>query len=53
MVWGYFVGNELVGPLVFIDENINAGVYIAVLEQNFLEYIEELIAEGLQGIVFQ
>jgi transposase len=52
MVWGCFVDNKL-GPLVFIDENINAGVYMAVLEQNFLEYVEELTAEGLQGIVFQ
>src|SRR5204863_8609960 len=26
MVWGCFAGNKL-GPLVFIDENINAGVY--------------------------
>jgi transposase len=52
MVWGCFAGDKL-GPLVFIDENINAAVYTAVLDQNLLEYIDKLTTEGLQGIVFQ
>lgn len=52
MVWGCFAGNKL-GPLVFIDENINASVYSTVLEQNLLGYIDALTVEGLQDIVFQ
>ena len=52
MVWGCFMGNKL-GPLVFIDENINKDVYIAVLEQNLLDYVDVLREEGHQGIVFQ
>ena len=46
------MGNKL-DPLVFIDENINKDVYIAVLEQNLLDYVDALTKEGFQGIVFQ
>ena len=52
MVWGCFMGNKL-GPLVFIDESINAGMYDVMLEQNLLGYIDTLITEGQQDIVFQ
>ena len=41
------------GPLIFIDENINKDVYIMILEQNLLEYVDVLTVEGLQDIVFQ
>ena len=35
------------------DENINKDVYITVLEQNLLDYVDVLTEEGFQGIVFQ
>jgi hypothetical protein len=41
------------GPPVFIDENMDKDVYIAVLVQNLLGYVDVLRGEGLQGIVFQ
>ena len=41
------------GSLIFIDENINKDVYIMILEQNLLEYVDVLTVEGLQDIVFQ
>ena len=45
------MGNKL-GPLVFIDTKIKKDVY-TVLEQNLLGYIDVLIVEGLQDILFQ
>ena len=52
MIWGCFAGNKL-GPIVFIDENIKKDVYINVLKQYLLGYIDVLTVERLQGIVFQ
>ena len=46
------MGNKL-SPLVFIDENINKDMYIDMLKQNLLGFIDVLIEEGFQGIVFQ
>ena len=40
-------------PLVFIDAKNKKDVYIAVLEQNLLGYIDALMVEGLQDIIFQ
>lgn len=52
MIWGCFAGNKL-GPIVFVDSSINQDIYMGVLEQNLVEYIEILRGEGLNGIVFQ
>jgi len=52
MIWGCFMGRQL-GPIVFIDETINQDVYMALLEQNLLEYIGVLKEDGLEGFVFQ
>ena len=46
------MGNKL-SSLVFIDENINKDMYIDILKQNLLRFIDVLIEEGFQGIVFQ
>ena len=46
------MGNKL-DPLVFIDENINKDVYIDVLKQNLLGFVDVLTEEGFQGIIFQ
>jgi len=52
MIWGCFAGNKL-GPVVFVDEIINQDVYMGLLEQYLLEYIEVLRTKELDGIVFQ
>jgi len=52
MIWGCFVGNKL-GPIVFIDENINAEVYTQILYQSLLQYIKALADEDIHNIVFQ
>ena len=52
MIWGCFVGNKL-GPIVFIDGTIRKEAYIAILEQNLLEYIDVLTIDDLRDIVFQ
>jgi transposase len=52
MVWGCFIGNKL-GPLVFIDETIKKEVYIQLLEQNLLPFIELLHENGVHEIIFQ
>ena len=46
MIWGCFAGNKL-GPIVFIDESIKKDVYIDVLEQYLLGYIDALMEDGL------
>ena len=46
------MGNKL-GPIVFIDENINAAVYTQILDQNLLQYLEALACEDIHDIVFQ
>jgi transposase len=52
MVWGCFSGKKL-GPIVFVDTSINQDVYMGVLEQHLLEYIEALKSEDLSELVFQ
>ena len=41
------------GPIIFIDVSIKKNVYIGMLEQNLLGYIDTLAVDGLQDIVFQ
>jgi hypothetical protein len=52
MVWGCFVGNKL-GPLVCIDGTINKDVYIQLLADNFLPFIDVLHADGAPELTFQ
>ena len=52
MVWGSFCGTKL-GPIVFIEGMINSDVYISVLEQHLLPYIDALRGEDTTNIVFQ
>ena len=41
IIWGCFVADKL-GPLVFIDGTIRATVYVEMLKQNFLPFLEAL-----------
>jgi len=52
MVWGCFVGDKL-GPIAFIDGMVNTDVYIAVLNDNLLSFIDALNADGFSDIIFQ
>ena len=52
MVWGCFVGDKL-GPLVCVDEKINHQVYIQLLAENLLPFIDVLQEDGASGLIFQ
>lgn len=52
MVWGCFIGNKL-GPLIFIDGTVNKHVYIQLLQQNLLPFVDILHETGIQNIIFQ
>ena len=52
MISRYFVGTKL-GPIVFIDESINLELYILVLNNNLLSYLDAFIADSAIDIIFQ
>ena len=52
MIWGCFTGTKL-GPIVFINERVNTDVYITVLHENLLPFIDAIIADGATNFVFQ
>src|SRR5579859_5712289 len=52
MIWGCFAGSKS-GPIVFIDGTVNTDVYIAVLQDNLLPFIDTLVADGLMDVIFQ
>jgi len=52
MIWGCFAGSKL-GPIVFIDGRVNTDVYIAVLQENLLPFIDAIIADGTTNVIFQ
>jgi len=52
MIWGCFVGNKL-GPIVSIDGSVNSDVYITILRNNLLPYLDALAADSITDITFQ
>jgi hypothetical protein len=52
MIQGCFVGDKL-GPIVFIDGTINKDIYIDILAENLLPFIDVLNLDGVPDIVFQ
>ena len=52
MVWAYFIGDKL-GPIIFVDSSIMKEVYISILADSLLPFIDVLHADGLANIVFQ
>jgi len=52
MVWGCFIGNKL-GLIVSIEGSINADKYISILHDNFISYLDALIANEITRITFQ
>ena len=52
MIWGCFVGNKL-GPIAFINDTVNSDVYIDILRNNLLPYLDALTSDDIYGITFQ
>jgi transposase len=52
MVWGCFLSNKL-GPIAFIDGTVNKDVYIDVIRDQLMPFIDALRADGITNIVFQ
>jgi transposase len=52
MVWGCIFGDKL-DPIGFIDGTINTQVYIDILADIFLPFIDALNADGITDIIFQ
>ena len=52
MIWGCFVGKRL-GPIAFIDGSVNTTVYIDVLTQELIPFIDAITEDGVTNVVFQ
>jgi|SRR5579859_285509 len=52
MIWGCFVGNKL-GPIVFIDGTVNSDVYISILQENLLPFIDAIVSDSATDVIFQ
>ena len=52
MVWGCFIGTKL-GPIAFIDGTVNSDMYIDILKEKFIPFIDVVVADGLTNVVFQ
>ena len=52
MVWGCFIGDKL-GPILFVDTSITKEVYIGMLADSLLPFIDILHADGQENIIFQ
>lgn len=52
MIWGCFVGDKL-GPIAFVNGTVNTQVYIDILENTFLSFVDALRADGITDILFQ
>jgi transposase len=52
MVWGCFVGNRL-GPLFMVENIIKKEVYIHLLAESLLPFIDLLHEEGIHEVIFQ
>ena len=46
------MGNKL-GPIVFINGSITGDIYITLLRNNFLPYLNVLTSDGTTGITLQ
>jgi len=46
MIWGCFTGNKL-GPVVFLNGIVNSDLYIDILQNNLLPYLDMLTNEGI------
>ena len=52
MIWGCFCNDKL-GSIAFFDGTVNSDVYISVLQDELLSFIDALHTDDISGIVFQ
>lgn len=52
MIWGCFAGTKL-GPIEVIHGNANSDVYITLLSENLIPFVENLTVQGVTDIIFQ
>ena len=52
MIWGCFVGDKL-GPIALIEGNVNQYVYMDILADKLVPFINALKTEGIKDVVFQ
>jgi len=52
MVWACFIGDKL-GPIVFVDSSATKEVYMSMLSDNLLLFIDALGVDGQTNVVFQ
>ena len=52
MIWGCFIGDKL-SPIVFINGTVNTDIYIDLLANTFISFVDVLAADGITDIVFQ
>ena len=52
MIWRCFVGNKL-GSIAFVNRTVNKDVYINILMDTFLPFIDALVTDDQTNIVFQ
>lgn len=52
MIWGCFIGDKL-GPIVYIDGTIKKEVYVGILDQYFLPFLDAIYTEGPKPCEFQ
>ena len=52
IVWGYFIGNKL-GPIIFIDGTVKKEVYIGMLEEYFLPFLNTVYTDDPAPCIFQ
>ena len=52
MIWACFIGDKL-GPIVFMDSSVTKEVYMGMLSENLLPFIDILNADEQTNVVFQ
>ena len=52
MIWGCFLGNKL-GPIVFIDGKVNQDVYMGILDEYLVPFVEALKEDSQIDLEFQ
>ena len=52
MIWGCFIGNKL-GPIAFIDGTVKKEVYVGMLEEYFLPFLDAIYTDDPTPREFQ
>ena len=52
MIWGCFVG-KMLGPIAFINGTVNTTLYIEILNEKLVPFIDAIAIDGVTNTVFQ